>query len=135
MSLYNMLHGVNPAAGRCLESLGIEPGQIERLRDVCISIDDDKPVIRVLCRAGGGNREDYPNEVLTSHPRYLYDQDDDFDCTYAYYYFSAPDDIFAEIAAAGATVERIADTEKMKAKTDRAIEAITKTPTPESNRG
>ena len=36
---------------------------------------------------------------LPEHPRYLYDEDDDFDCTYATIYFSFPEEYKAELEA------------------------------------
>lgn len=87
MSLYNMLFGKNPNTKEILAALGLEECQVERFRD-CF-IEDGKIVI--FTRTGGGNREDYPNEALVNHPNYLYDEDDGFDSTYAYYYFSLPE--------------------------------------------
>jgi hypothetical protein len=60
-------------------------------------------VVAIYTRQGGGNREcwcdDYDNhedyclsannEELTNHPNYLSDSDDDFDSTYATFYFDA----------------------------------------------
>lgn len=60
-------------------------------------------VVQVSTRQGGGNREcwcdDYDNhddyclsqnnDELTSHPNYLSDEDDDFDSTYADFYYDA----------------------------------------------
>ena len=94
MSLYNMLHGVNPAAGTLLSMLEIKPDEVERLRDVHIfkPEEGEELQIAIFTRTGGGNREDYPNELIKSHPEYIRDYDDDFDCTYATYLFrvSAP---------------------------------------------
>lgn len=87
MSLYNMLFGKNPDTKEILALLGLEESQIERFRD-CF-VENDK--ILIFTRTGGGNREYYPNEALVNHPNYLYDEDDEFDPTYAYYYFSLPE--------------------------------------------
>lgn len=87
MSFYNMLFGKNPNAEELLSVLGLEECQIERFRDCYV--EDNKIVI--LTRTGGLNRETWQNEVLINHPCYLYDKDDDYDNTYAYYYFSLPE--------------------------------------------
>lgn len=89
MSLYNILFGKNPDTKEILAALNLTEGYIERFRDCWI--DEDNGEIVIYTRTGGGNREDFPNEVLTSHPLYRYDEDDDFDCTYALYHFSLPE--------------------------------------------
>lgn len=89
MSLYNLLFGMNPNTEILLAIIGLKQADIERYRD-CGFTDDG---IYVYTRTGGGNREDYPNEKLTSNEYYLRDQDDDFDCTYATYYFKFPEQI------------------------------------------
>lgn len=112
MSLYNMLFGVNSASPILLATLGLTSDDVPRFRDCYI--DDGKIVI--YTRTGGGNRDyyeseescrsNYPeyfnegdeppagpwNETLTENPHYLYDQDDDFDSTYANFYFKFPDE-------------------------------------------
>lgn len=91
MSLYNMVHGEN-AAGPALVSLlqSVQPFEVGRYRDAWVEVDGDKPVIRVHTRNGGGNREsyEYAIEAMQGHPWYLRDEDDDFDCTYADFYFA-----------------------------------------------
>jgi len=86
MSFYNMIFGKNPDTKDILALLGLSETDIERFRDCYINDDE----ICIYTRTGGGNREYYPNEVLTSHPNYIRDEDDDYDCTYATYYFSLP---------------------------------------------
>lgn len=109
MSLYNMIFGVNPLAGVVLKALNLEQDNIPRLRDAYYDCDDD--VLVVFTRTGGGNREYYEtcieedydgptNLDLQNHSHYLRDEDDDFDSTYAYFYFSVPDEsreLFNEI--------------------------------------
>lgn len=90
MSLYNMLHGVRPAAPAALFLLQLEAHSIERIRDAGIDIEQKE--IWVLARTGGGNRKDYPNASLTSHPSYLRDYDEKFDSTFAVYHFTLPED-------------------------------------------
>lgn len=110
MSLYNMLFGVNINAGLLLKILGIEFNSIPRFRDCFIK--DGKIVIHT--RTGGGNRDYYDNKEthmqncdceegdecsdraynddLRENTNYLYDEDDDFDCTYANFYFKFPEE-------------------------------------------
>lgn len=86
MSLYNMLFGTNPAAGILLELLGLSPNDFYRFRDCYLTENGE---IAVYTRDGGGNRDDNTTDVC-SHPNYLRDENDDFDCTYVTYYFSVP---------------------------------------------
>lgn len=116
MSLYNMLFGVNPSAGLLLAMLGTDTNNVPRFRD-CF-LEDDRIVIHT--RTGGGNRDYYESEEccrdnypeyfdgsdepkgpwnndLRSLPGFLYDRDDDFDCTYANFYFLSPEKFKTEI--------------------------------------
>lgn len=96
-----------------LSVLGLTTDDFYRFRGV---FTDDKGRIVVDTRGGGGNRECYCDEwskleertdqslgephhpecvmvmqsKLRKHPAYLYDQDDDGDCTYAAFYFRGP---------------------------------------------
>ena len=62
-----------------------------RFRD--IYLNEDGTEIILYTRNGGGNRKEYWYifEILSHHPNYLTDYDDDFDCTYAYIKFSIPE--------------------------------------------
>ena len=104
MSLYNMLHGTNPLAGLYLGMLGLSPSNVGRFRD-CYLKDD---TIAVYTRNGGGNREDYEEvfEELSQHENYLYDEDDDFDCTYATIYFSIPKEYEADVLMIKLAIEQ-----------------------------
>jgi hypothetical protein len=90
MSLYNNLFGFNGAASVLLRILKIELESVPRFRD-CF-YDTERGLIVIHTRTGGGNREDYieENNKLTLHDCYNYDEDDDFDSTYANFYFSIP---------------------------------------------
>jgi len=92
MSLYNMVNGINPAAGKLLSMIGIDPKAIPRFRDVWIS--EDLNTITILTRTGGGNRDDYAgsNAALAESPLYLNDEDDDFDSTFAKFNYRVPED-------------------------------------------
>jgi len=114
MSLYNMLFGYNPLTGVVLSALNIDTSNIPRFRDAYYNAEDNHLVI--LTRTGGGNRDHYENmdsrrnswwceldvpteddlagpynEDLRKHPNFLWDQDDDFDNTYAVFFYSVPE--------------------------------------------
>lgn len=116
MSLYNMMFGNNPLAGVTLSALNLSVDNIPRFRDAYFDAAEDRLVI--YTRTGGGNREYYDspgsynesyegpfNSDLVAHPNYLSDEDDDFDSTYAYFYFSIPEEfepIFKAFKSLGA---------------------------------
>jgi hypothetical protein len=110
MSLYNMLFGVNQAAPILLAAIGISHAHVPRFRD-CF-IEGDKIVIHT--RTGGGNREDYEEEngELQANQFYVYDEDDDFDCTYANFYYRFPDEYAAELKAIAEKSDSISPSEK-----------------------
>jgi len=117
MSMYNMIFGMNPAAGPLLKILGFSKetfSTIPRFRDCYINLDKTRIVI--YTRTGGGNRAEYAeqNSALTKLPGYTGDEDDSFDSTYAKFYFKVPDehkDFISELAALGASFD---PTERMK---------------------
>lgn len=88
--LYNMLFGENSSQkGFLFTLLGKEPGDFGRYRDIYVT---DEHIV-VHTRNGGGNRDDYQEvfDEMFHHPLYDYDEDDDFDCTYANFYFRHPE--------------------------------------------
>ena len=97
MSLYNMMNGVNPLSFFLLPMLGDKhPDEYPRFRDVFLN-DEEHPEynghIHLYTRVGGGNRgEGYGEEDLYDHPNYVTTFDDSFDCTYATYVFSIPEE-------------------------------------------
>lgn len=116
MSLYNMVHGNNPGAPLVLNLLGKPQGYFGRLRDAWIEGQEDGTCrFAIYTRNGGGNREHYDDEKeagpdcectgciatyrLPADPAYLSDRDDDFDCTYATFYFKVPEDAEAKVKA------------------------------------
>lgn len=104
MNLYNMMFGYSPLAGITLSALNLTPNDIPRFRDAYFDAEENRLV--VYTRTGGGNREYYGgrggydneeyegpfNEDLEAHPNYISDEDDDFDSTYAYFYFAIPEE-------------------------------------------
>lgn len=104
MSLYNLMHGENPMADALLAILGLARSDIPRYRD-CYWTGEH---IAIHTRTGGGNREAYEsgNEFLQSLPGFVRDADDEFDSTYATFYFKVPEtltDITSSLVAADAT--------------------------------
>jgi hypothetical protein len=113
MSLYNLLHGVNPLSPILLAILRIDQKvdnmpkseKLETFVKECIDrkifvsgrfrdiyLNEDGTKIILYTRNGGGNREGYwyVFKILKAHPNYLIDYEDDFDSTYAYIEFSVP---------------------------------------------
>jgi hypothetical protein len=108
MSLYGMLGGENSAAGIAIKCAGLEDKDVGRYRDAYFEIKENKLIVAVYTRNGGGNRtcnreywsdeHDSDSEcdcqgcIITNaselFDNFLYDEDDDYDCTYATMYFS-----------------------------------------------
>jgi len=91
MSLYNMLFGVNPFSSLLLQMLETDEGKIPRYRDCFLNEAGDEIIIHT--RTGGGNRDDYEegNNELTKIAGYKFDEDDDFDWTYANFHYAIPE--------------------------------------------
>ena len=111
MGLYNMLFAYNPLGSHLLALLNMTREEIPRFRDVYIGEWQGEKAIAVYTRMGGGNRGHWElyddtfdgtncscagcraEHYLAAHPAYLGDQDDDFDQTYATYYFRLPKNV------------------------------------------
>ena len=90
MSLYNMIHGYNPACIIFLPMLGRQYYEYPRFRN-CFLSDDDKHIL-IYTRVGGGNRNcGYGEEELCKDPHFVRTWDDEEDSTYGYYEFSVPE--------------------------------------------
>lgn len=113
MSLYNVLFGTNKSADVLLKCLGFSRGDIPRFRDCFLSEGE----IVIHTRTGGGNREDYEegNGAMQAHPCYISDEDDDFDCTYANFHFSFPEEYAAELKEMSEAGEDFKPSEKWQA--------------------
>jgi hypothetical protein len=111
--MYDMVFG---GAGQdvravLLSVLGLTTADVGRYRDAWVERSEKgEPRITIYTRNGSGNRDDWsehepakPGEYtgangcsacacdrLPNHPNYLSDEDDDFDGTYARFYFSFP---------------------------------------------
>jgi hypothetical protein len=108
MSLYNMLFGVNPLSEVLLGLVGLSTQTVGRFRDCYVEFSGDRWLLCVYTRNGGGNRECWNAKTwgareegcnctgciaslkLPEHPLYVSDEDDDFDNTYATFYFAVP---------------------------------------------
>lgn len=90
LDLYN-----NVNQEKILAAIGLTEGDIPRPRGC--GIEDG--MIIVHTRTGGGNRESYEeeNDKLTENEYYLRDEDDDFDSTYANWYFRVPEEFQSEL--------------------------------------
>lgn len=111
MSMYDLVagDGNQRSRGQILIALLGDP-DVGRYRDAWVekSPETGDPIIAIYTRNGGGNRECYcddydlthpadgclaqVNADLTAHPLYIRDEDDSFDCTYATFYFRAPEE-------------------------------------------
>ncbi|MBW1812147.1 MAG: hypothetical protein JRJ39_00365 [Deltaproteobacteria bacterium] len=95
--MYNMMFGVNQFAPLLVGMIGLDHKNVPRFRDAYIGerdIDGDPlaKVIVIHTRTGGGNREAYQelNETLKNE-HYIFDRDDDFDSTYADWFYRVPE--------------------------------------------
>ena len=85
MSLYHLLHG--KPSDELFEKLilwsDLKNIEIPRFRD--ISVSDKEPVVIILTRTGGGNREEYEadNVAMTVFDTFIEEYDCSWDRTYA----------------------------------------------------
>lgn len=96
MTFYSMLFGRNSQSDLLLAVIGFKEVDVERFRDAFA--EQDGKEIRVYTRTGGGNRSDYPQVDLYRSPLFLRTEDDDFDSTYASFYFRVPEEFVADVA-------------------------------------
>ena len=114
MGLYNILFGVNPNYEQILTALNLTKEEVPRFRDAYLTEREGKQVIAIHTRMGTGNRGhwDYDSDTnegieckcngcraqygLAQHPAYIADEDDNFDYTYATYYFQMPNHLTGE---------------------------------------
>lgn len=93
MSLYNLVFGQTKYGPALIAMLmERETFEVGRYRDAWVETDGDALLVRVHTRNGGGNREDYDDEItsMQDHPWYVRDADDTFDSTYADFWFRPP---------------------------------------------
>ena len=134
MSLYNILFGVNNAAPMLLSCLGFKSTDIPRFRDCFIRGNN----IVIHTRTGGGNRgyyeseeccrlnypEDFDNvddpsgpwnSTMSNNAFYICDDDDEYDCTYANFYFRFPDEYVNDLTALAERSETYKPSDKWQA--------------------
>ena len=77
----------SPLAKDLFDALGFSPRDCPRYRSTTISAIE--PLICVTGRCGGGNRDDYRKEIeeFCDHDNFLREEDEEFDDTYADFYF------------------------------------------------
>lgn len=113
MSMYNLVMGDGREVDRVsfvLNVIGLEPADCGRLRDAWFERwtdgEQEQIVAALYTRNGGGNREHYDDNTdegpwcnctgciaeyrLPAQAYYLRDADDEFDSTYATFYFAVP---------------------------------------------
>jgi hypothetical protein len=138
MSFYNMIHGVNPLSGVLLKMLDTTTGAIPRFRDCYF----DGEHIVIYTRTGGGNRDfyeseqscraNYPenftgtddpsgpwNEDLRCLPGFVRDADDDYDCTYASFFFAVPEQFNLLLDKLRSMAQKETQSERWEAALDR----------------
>jgi hypothetical protein len=94
MSMYGMVFGDGTFKAPMAAVAEVDPEKIGRLRDMWMEPHEDGGYrLAIYTRVGGNNRESYTEwvEYAQSHPNYISDRDDDFDNTYATYYFRITD--------------------------------------------
>jgi len=122
VSLYELVF--KPDEGRCavvLFSLGFVTADVGRFRDAWAEIRDGQPVFAIYTRNGGGNRQDQAEGIrrMQSHDLYVADTDDQFDSTYATFYFTMPPEVVEKVG-----VENIQEHVDTDARWLAAIEAM-----------
>lgn len=118
MSLYNMLHGVNPLAGLVLRVLGLDVSDIPRFRDAYY----DGEHFIVLTRTGGPNRAAYEdgNRFMELVEGFLHTADWDRDNTYSLFTYSVPEKFSYLLESLG----KYAETKTLDAKWDEVIASL-----------
>lgn len=105
MSLYNQVFGFDPLSHMLIKALHVNPLHVPRFRD-CFLLDGK---IAIYTRTGGNNRSinetpwvfegkviprtvapDNWNSICAAHPDYLGTEDDEYDNTYAFWWFRYP---------------------------------------------
>lgn len=111
MSMYNAMFGKNKAAPFILSMLGKTEADFGRFRDARFNAEKH---IEIYTRCGGGNRDSYQEvfDEMSSHPYFITEYDDSFDCTYATFVFKIPDQFREQ-------VEKLFDESDNKAPADK----------------
>lgn len=87
MSMYNLMFGSTQQKLPILALAGVDPERVGRFRDLWLekSEVEGELILAIYTRNGGGNRQDYFEEIQYLHglPGFVSDRDDEFDSTYA----------------------------------------------------
>lgn len=101
MSMYNMMMGMNSTVVvLVLPVLGKHMTEYPRFRDAFMGgAEENEGKLVVYTRTGGGNREDYADEIemMRNMETFVRDYDDDWDCTYANWVFDIPEKWKADV--------------------------------------
>lgn len=147
MSLYNLICNTNNYADIALTVAGLDDKNVGRFRDAYFTADEnDKIIVEVFTRNGGGNRtcDKYYNDdsdecdldddfccqgcIITNakklFPTFLRDEDSTFDSTYASMYFSILPEYQEEINKLIEENPGILDRETFEEKFNKLITAI-----------
>lgn len=110
-TMYNLMFGQDTFADLYLHLLGLDKTKVPRFRDCYL--DTNQRCIMIYTRTGGGNRDYYEseeicranfpddfkgdnppkgpwNEDLRKNQHFMRDENDDFDSTYAMFYYAFP---------------------------------------------
>lgn len=92
MSMYSLVFGKSEWPTEIMRMFGLTPEMIGRYRDHWIERDptmENALILAVYTRNGGGNREDYAEQIgqMQALATYVSDEDDTFDSTYATFRF------------------------------------------------
>lgn len=104
MGLYNVVFGTFPEAPVVLYMLDKRPNDFGRFRDAWIEKTEEGEVrFAVYTRNGGGNRESFPEvfKEMAENPLFLSERDDNFDATYATFYFKPPENALEKLRELG----------------------------------
>lgn len=123
--MYNAIFGDGERGYPLLGALGFSKLEdVGRYRDAWIEKDGQGGYrIAVYTRNGGNNREDYMPD-FSGNPYFLFDQDDEFDNTYATIYFSVPPELLKMVEAAIAQGAEIPEPVDMDQEWQTAIKAL-----------
>lgn len=122
--MYRNMHGENVQAPYLKKILGLvilDKTVNYRYRDIFLKEKGTK--ILLLTRMGGGNREGFESQInsLKEHPYYIKDYDDNYDCTYAYFEFSVPDEYLADCKKF-----YVKETKSLKERSEQVMEEMAK---------
>lgn len=114
MSMFDLVFGSNPNVKQFVDTV---IGNTGRYRSAWIEKGQDGlPILAVYTRNGGGNREHWDKDKepgdqcdctgciatyrLPKHRLYISDSDDEFDSTYATFYFHLPEELLRQLDTA-----------------------------------